>query len=245
MNQTLSMLLREKINCVGCGRTDTGVHATGFFAHFDASHLSLASEKWLMRLNKFLPDDISAHSILAVKPDAHARFDALSRTYLYCISRRKEPFNTTKAYYYWGPLDMKEMNRAASFLTESSSFRVFAKTGSYDGSYECRIHTAKWKTAAIPPLSWLFPNSPHWGAGGASVSPYLIFTINANRFLRGMVRAIAGTLLEVGCGKMTPWQFSEIIKKGERMRSKVKNVPAHGLYLVNTEYPPDIFISTG
>lgn len=214
----LSKLLREEINIVGSGRTDTGVHCEQQFFHtdiektFDPSNLGL-------RLNSLLPKDISINSIRKVKPDASARYNAVERTYQYRITRKKNPFLDSLAWHYFKPADMRTLNKAASLLLGEHDFECFSKVKTDVNHFVCDIKKASWS---------LIDNK-------------LEFTITANRFLRGMVRAIVGTLLDVGSGKISVEEFQLIIKSKDRKRAGA-NVPAHGLYLTKVRYPKSIFI---
>jgi tRNA pseudouridine38-40 synthase len=214
MEKSLSVLLREDIKVTGAGRTDTGVHARFYVAHFDAENTNPGKPDFTSRLNSFLPNDIAVQKIWKVAGNANARFDATSRTYSYCISRVKNPFATNTAYYYHQPLDVEKMNEAAKILFDYSDFASFCKLHSGNKTNTCKIYQAEWNE----------------GAG------QLVFTIKADRFLRNMVRAIVGTLLEVGKGKITVSKFRDIIEKKDRCAAGT-SVPAKGLFLENIEYP--------
>ncbi len=218
VEDALSKLLQTKIDVVGAGRTDAGVHAEQLFAHFDFDE-SIDSEKLIFKLNSFLPKDISVQHIFVVKADAHARFDALSRTYNYKISLKKDVFNSDGSYYLKHQLDIDKMNEAAKVLFDYRNFKCFSRSNTDVKTYHCTIMMAEWR----------------------SQNNQLIFTIKADRFLRNMVRAIVGTILDVGQGKTTIEEFHDIIKSEDRTNAGA-SVPAHGLYLSIIEYPKSIFI---
>lgn len=220
LNKALSILLKENIQTLGAGRTDTGVHAKFFVAHFDCSVQDLdINSSFLYSLNHILPIDISVKEIIAVKPNAHARFDAISRTYNYIICRNKDPFWLDLSWLYAGNLDIDKMILASNLLFSHSDFTSFSKVGSDVKTSNCKIFAAEWN----------------------DIENTLVFTIRADRFLRNMVRAIVGTLVEVGRNKITPERFSEIIELKDRSLAG-SSAPAEGLYLTNIEYPVDIYL---
>jgi len=211
INNALSTLLNTKIEVIGAGRTDTGVHAKQMFAHFDCQQ-HLDGLNLVSRLNGFLPKDITIHNINAVADDANCRFDALSRTYHYHIIQQKNPFNTT-AYLLYKNLDVDTMNLACKYLLGKQDFTSFSKVNTQTFTNNCNVMLANWEQK----------------------EGELIFTIKADRFLRNMVRAIVGTLLAVGEGKIKPEQVKEIIAKKDRGEAGT-SVPAHALFLSNIEY---------
>lgn len=220
LEESLSLILGEKIETTGAGRTDTGVHAAYFCAHFDSESDDLISRKNLLfRLNKFLPEDISVKNIRKVHPEAHARFSAISRTYKYFITRAKDPFTNESAWYLYGDLDIPGMNTACNILLRHIDFTSFSRLHTDVKTNNCRIMEAGWEENGTR----------------------LIFTIRADRFLRNMVRAIVGTMVEIGKGKISPGQFEEIIKAKDRGRAG-KSAPAQGLFLYGIEYPEEIFL---
>ncbi len=220
LNHDLSIILNEKIEVNGAGRTDTGVHARVFYAHFDSLQSDLHKDSNLIfRINGKLPKDIAVQGILKVKPDAHARFDAISRTYEYHIIRRKDPFFTELANYVYGDLDFESMNKATALLTEVSDFSSFSKVDTDVKTNICKVYRADWN---IDPEK-------------------MIFTITADRFLRDMVRAIVGTLLEVGFGRINIEKFRKIIEQKNRSAAGT-SIPAKGLFLTDVQYPIEIFI---
>ena len=219
MNLSLSKLLNEKIEFTGCGRTDTGVHAREFYAHFDSikNNLHINPMEWLCKFNMVLPVDIAVKEIVAVKSDAHARFGAVSRSYEYIINRKRDPFLLNRAYYLYQPLSLELMNEAAKMLFEYDDFSCFSKSNTQVKTNLCRIIEANWKEA----------------------DNLLMFTITANRFLRNMVRAIVGTMIDVGKEKISLDDFRKIIESKNRSDAGF-SVPADGLYLVKVQYPIEI-----
>ena len=200
---------------VGCGRTDAGVHARQFFAHFDLiKKLDEMELKDLCReLNHFLPNDIAVQKIFVVRPDAHCRFDAKSRTYKYHISRIKNPFTRNYSWSYQAPLDVKKMVEASKALFDYEDFTSFSKLHTDVKTNNCKISQADW----------------------TEEQGQLIFTITADRFLRNMVRAIVGTLLQVGKGKISLEDFRKVIESKDRANAGF-SVPARGLFLEEVEY---------
>lgn len=207
------MLLRSQISVMGAGRTDTGVHAKEMYAHFDYDEITNIVDL-AHRLNNYLPDDIAVKSIFKVQPETHARFDALERTYEYWIVQKKNPFYSDAAYFVWSSLDITAMNVAATILMEFEDFECFSKSNTDVRTYLCKIKKAVWQVK----------------------EDKLVFTITADRFLRNMVRAIVGTLLEVGLGKIKPEAISAIIKSKDRGKAGT-SVPAKALYLTKVLYP--------
>jgi len=219
LENALSLILGEKISTTGAGRTDTGVHASFFCAHFDSSSPLLSSDKGLIfKLNRFLPPDISINSINKVHPAANARFSAISRTYKYYISRQKDPFAEGSSWYLYGDIDIDKMNEACYVLRQHSDFKCFSKLHSNNKTNICRIYEAIW----------------------TSSDKEIVFTIKADRFLRNMVRSIVGTMVEIGYGKMSLPDFEELIKAGDRSGAG-QSAPACGLFLSDIEYPEEIF----
>jgi tRNA pseudouridine38-40 synthase len=220
IDDALSTVLSERISTTGAGRTDTGVHALVFCAHFDSLAPDLTTKgKLIFKLNRFLPDDISVNSIKKVIPDANARFSASSRTYKYYISRLKDPFSHNSSWFLHGDIDVLSMNEACRLLINHSDFTSFSKLHSNAKTNICKIHSAIWKEE----------------------QNQLVFTIKADRFLRNMVRAIVGTMVEIGFRKMNLQEFEEIIRANDRCRAG-KSAPAKGLFLTDIEYPENIFI---
>jgi tRNA pseudouridine38-40 synthase len=217
VEKALAIALREKVELVGAGRTDTGVHAAFYMAHFESSVETLSSEKFVFKLNCLLPESIAIQKIFPVRPDAHARFDATYREYKYHISRFKDPFTFNYAARENRGLNLARMNEAAQTLFEYNDFTSFSKLGSDVKTNNCVIYKALWEER----------------------DDQFIFTIRADRFLRNMVRAIVGTLLEVGLEKMSIEDFKSVIEKKNRS-SAGASVPAKGLFLVDIGYPDDL-----
>nr|WP_298999734.1 tRNA pseudouridine(38-40) synthase TruA [uncultured Allomuricauda sp.] len=217
LEDCMSTLLRRPIEVVGAGRTDTGVHAKEMFAHFDVESIQDLDEL-THRMNAFLPEDIAIQDISQVVLDAHARFDAEERTYEYWVVQEKVPFYSDFAHFVKQKLDIVAMNEAASILLEHSDFECFSKSNTDVKTFICDVRKAQWSIEADK----------------------LVFTITADRFLRNMVRAIVGTLLEVGMGKRKPAEMKEILKSKSRSKAGV-SVPAKGLYLIRVVYPENIF----
>ncbi|MFH4967409.1 tRNA pseudouridine(38-40) synthase TruA [Gaetbulibacter sp. M240] len=218
LENAMSTLLKTKIALVGAGRTDTGVHAQQMYAHFDVDH-AIDNQDLVYKLNSFLPKDIAVHNIFEVKPEAHARFDALSRTYLYRIALKKDVFNFDAAYLIKQDLDVDEMNKATKILFEYKDFQCFSKTHTDVKTYICDIMKAEW----------------------TRVGHELHFVIQADRFLRNMVRAIVGTLVNVGLHKIEAEDVHRIIASKDRGEAGY-SVPAQGLYLTQIDYPESIKI---
>ena len=213
LEKALSTVLREDIAVVGAGRTDTGVHASFYVLHFDVSNEIQEPEKLVYHLNRFLPGDIAVQNIKKVNNDFHARFSAASRTYKYFISTVKDPFNTETCYQFTIPLDVEKMNEAAKTLFEYTDFTSFAKLHTDVKTNNCKIFQAEWERN----------------------DNQLVFTIKADRFLRNMVRAIVGTLLEIGKGKITGDDFRSIIEMKNRGAAGT-SAPPQGLFLVDIGY---------
>ena len=220
VEETLSKLLHEKISIVGSGRTDTGVHCIQQFFHADIQ-MKMERQEFLQRLNSFLPKDIAIRDILPVKPEAHARYDARERAYEYHITTRKNPLLVGRAFYFFKKCDISLMNEAAALLVGEHDFTSFSKVKTDVNHFVCTIKKA------------------HWIKQG----DLMIFSISANRFLRGMVRAIVGTLLDVGSQKISIKEFQSIIKSKDRKKAGM-NVPPEGLYLTQVKYPKNIFLNT-
>jgi len=217
LQKAMETILRQKIAIVGCGRTDTGVHARQFFAHFDLDleAIQLNADQLSYKLNQFLNNEIAVFRIFKVNREAHSRFDALSRTYEYRLRLGKSPFDQDITYHSAYPrLDFDLMNKAAALLFNYTDFTSFSKTGTDVKTNNCKIMLAEWRK-----------EKDVW-----------IFTIKADRFLRNMVRAIVGTLLEVGSGKIDLEGFKNIIESKNRSNAGW-SVPAQGLALVKLEYP--------
>lgn len=217
LERVLSTLLRTPVEITGAGRTDAGVHARFMAAHFDFEGI-VSPDDLIGRMNSFLPQDIAIKKLYEVTDEAHARFDAISRTYEYWVVTEKNPFLSEYAYHLRYNPDLEAMNKAAAILFEYDDFQCFSKSNTDVKTYRCKVYEAHWK----------------------NVDNRLVFTIKADRFLRNMVRAIVGTLLEVGSGKISLQDVKNIIESKNRSEAGV-SVPAHGLYLTNVEYPSTIY----
>ncbi len=219
IEKAMELLLGFKIGVSGCGRTDTGVHASDFYAHFDIDEASMivSAGQLKYKLNLLLPTSIVIYDIFKVNPGIHARFSALSRTYNYRISQTKNPFSNGLTYFYHHPLDIQAMNDAASILMQYNDFSCFSKTRTQVKTNICSISKAVWEKE----------------------DAMLIFTITADRFLRNMVRAIVGTMLDVGRNKITLDDFRNVIE-GKNRSNAGFSVPPQGLFLSKVVYPDDI-----
>ncbi|OEK07210.1 tRNA pseudouridine(38-40) synthase TruA [Roseivirga misakiensis] len=214
----LSTILREEISIMGSGRTDTGVHAKVQVAHFDYDK-PLVSEELVYKLNSILPNDIAINACRPVEGDAHTRFDAVERGYHYFIHTKKSPFLISDSYYFSQALDLGLMNLAAEKLVGEQDFESFSKVKTEVNNFICNISHA----------NWFIENDQ------------LVFHVRANRFLRGMVRALVGTLLLVGENKLSVEDFVQVIKSKDRQKAG-RAVPPHGLFLTAVNYPKDIYL---
>lgn len=219
--RALATFLRRDTEVIGAGRTDAGVHASLMVAHFDHEGEPLDVASVAEKLNRLLPPDISVYKVCCVKPDAHARFDATARTYKYYVTTTKSPFHRHYRYRLHNPLDFQKMNEAARTLFDYTDFTSFSKLHTDAKTNICRIMHAEWTRE----------DDTTW-----------VFTIQADRFLRNMVRAIVGTLIEVGRGKLTVEGFRRVIEHQDRCKAGT-SAPGHALFLVNVEYPEEIFQS--
>lgn len=212
LNMALSTLLRHPVETIGCGRTDTGVHAIQHFVHFD-TELTL-NERHLQSLNGLLPFDISAKRLIPVAATAHARFDASLRAYEYHVHFEKNPFRQDFSWFLKEKPDLESMNKAAEFLKLYTDFSCFSKSNTQTFTNNCQIQEAYWAES-------------EYG---------MVFHISADRFLRNMVRAIVGTLVEIGHRDMPPEAIQQIIQSKDRSNAGA-SVPACGLYLTQVKYP--------
>jgi tRNA pseudouridine38-40 synthase len=218
LNEALQMCLRpEDVSTLGAGRTDTGVHARRMVAHFDADN-DIDTDRLCEKLNSLLPVDIAVDHIAQVRPDAHARFSALTRTYHYHISPKKNPFTRRYCWQTHFHLDIEKMNEAAAVLLQCTDFTSFCKLHSDNKTNICHVSEARWTSTD---------------------DGTLVFSITADRFLRNMVRAIVGTLVDVGRGKLSVADFCRIILEQDRCKAG-SSAPAEGLFLWDITYPDDI-----
>ena len=237
LNKALSTVLREDIDTIGCGRTDTGVHATNFFAHFDTikeirNQLSkgrnqsetpypksqIDHDRLVRSVNSLIGYDIAVKRFIPVKAEAHARFDATSRSYEYHLYFEKNPFQLEFGYLVKNNLNVEGMNEAAKIMIMYTDFSCFSKSNTQTFTNNCKISRAEW----------------------IKEGDKLVFHITADRFLRNMVRAIVGTLLEIGRGEITNEEIHKILKSKNRSEAGT-SVPASGLFLTKIEYPETIF----
>jgi tRNA pseudouridine38-40 synthase len=219
IEQKMAVLFQEPVSILGSGRTDAGVHAMRQFAHFDCDQLPYPKEELAYKLNRILPIDISIREIYPVIENAHARFDATLRSYHYHISYIKDPFRHKYRYTLWQPLDVKKMQEAAQILFEYEDFASFCKYNHDAKTTLCKIKRAEW----------------------VEMPGQLNFIISADRFLRNMVRAIVGTMVELGKGQISLDNFREIIEAKDRQAAGFSS-PASGLFLAEVHYPEHIWI---
>lgn len=212
LEDNLSKLFAQKVEITGCGRTDAGVHANDYFAHFDTEKEPV--KDFLYRINSMLPDDIAIHRIFEVQPDMHARFDAVSRTYKYFIHFKKNPFLEEQSFCWNQRPDIDKMNHCLQQLIGEHDFFAFEKKGSDNKTSVCVLKEACWQTSETG----------------------LVFTITANRFLRNMVRRITAALLMVGTNKMDTQEVIHAVINKETLEVKLA-VPAKGLFLWKIDYP--------
>lgn len=215
LEQALSMFLSDTISLTGCGRTDAGVHAATYYAHFD-TEATLDETLLVKRLNAFLRQDIFIYDCVKVSSDFHARFSAVYRTYHYYIATRKDPFRQEFTCPVYRNLDFDKMNEAAAILLECTDFSAFSKSHTDTKTNNCNITKAIWEQTETEHV---------W-----------VFKITANRFLRNMVRAIVGTLLEVGYGNLSLEKFRDVIDAKNRQEAAA-SAPAEALFLYDVGYP--------
>ena len=217
LETALTTILREPVALVGSGRTDTGVHAGQQFAHFDTEHF--LPPNLVRSLNSLIPGDVAVYDCFPVRTDHHARFSATHRYYQYALIRRKDPFRDGLATVFPRSVDVARMNAAAGRLLQYCDFESFSKVKTDVKTFTCRLDFAYWVEK---------PNGD------------LTFHIRADRFLRGMVRAIVGTLLDVGQGRLSGAEFDRIIDAKDRQRAG-RAAPAEGLSLIEVGYPAEVF----
>ncbi len=218
INEKLSQLLRADTKCVGSGRTDTGVHAKQQIIHFDATD-EIDTDRLLYKLNAVLPEDIAANEIRQVRENAHTRFDATKRSYQYYLHTKKTPFKKDLSYFFPHALDIGLINEGCKIFKQWTDFESFSKVKTEVNHFDCEIFEIEWKRE----------------------SNDYIFFVSANRFLRGMVRAMVGTLLDIGTGKLSPDQLVTILEQKDR-RAASRSVPPQGLFLSSVNYPNDIYL---
>ncbi len=218
IEKALSTILKTVTTIVGSGRTDTGVHAAQQIAHFDAEGID--PEKLALKLNSFLNEDISINAIIPIKNDVNARFEATSRTYHYHLHQTKDPFKKGLSYYFRPEMDIDKINQACEIIKGWQNFECFSKVHTEVNHFNCDVYEAR----------WVEEDSNH------------LFVITANRFLRGMVRAIVGTLIDVGLNKTSLEELKKILESNDRSRAG-RAVPAEGLYLQEVKYPENIYLN--
>ena len=221
LEKAFCTLIRTTISLMGAGRTDAGVHAKQMYAHFDSDQIEDTADL-IYRLNALLPDDIAVQYLFQVHEKAHARFDAQSRTYEYLIVQQKNVFLSKRAHYIKQPLDLDKMNSVSELLLKHTNFECFSKTNTDVKTYNCDIKLAQW----------------------VKENDLITFRITADRFLRNMVRAIVGTVLNVGTGKCTMQDVQRILDSKDRSEAGT-SVPAKGLYLTRIEYPEILLLRNG
>ncbi|HTR29704.1 MAG TPA: tRNA pseudouridine(38-40) synthase TruA [Puia sp.] len=218
VEQALATFFRERITLTGSSRTDGGVHALQNFFHFDYD--GVIEKQVIYNLNAILPPDISIQAAIVVPPDAHCRFDAISREYRYYIYRKKNPFLRDRAHFFPYSLDRERLNAAAAVIPQFREFAAFAKRNSQAKTFDCTIMES----------TWLEENG------------CLVYRVIANRFLRGMVRGLVGTMLQVGRQKLSVDEFAAILLKTDNQQADF-SVPGHGLFLIRVSYPDSILAS--
>lgn len=220
LQDALKHILKQEIELTGCGRTDSGVHSSDFYAHFDYMELTNQQiENIVFRLNRYFTHEILIYGLYKMQDQAHARFDAINRTYKYYISEEKQPFNNDFVYYHPWKLDIDKMNQACELLKGTQDFTSFSKLHTQVNNNICTITFAQWERK----------------------DNQIVFTITANRFLRNMVRAIVGTMLLVGKEKISLEEFEQIIKNKDRNQAGV-SVPGKALFLFKVEYPKELYL---
>jgi tRNA pseudouridine38-40 synthase len=215
LEEAFSKVLREEIKITGAGRTDTGVHAAYYVAHFECDEIADSGE-FVFKMNRFLPESISLRSVKPVRKTSHARFDAISRTYRYVFMLQKNPFLTNLCTYYYGPLNTLALAEASALLLQNKDYTTFSKLHSNNKTNLCEVSLAEWTMHGT----------------------FLVFTLRSDRFLRNMVRAITGALTEVARNKMSVEEFRGIMLARDRSLG-AQTAPAEGLYLCDIAYPAD------
>jgi tRNA pseudouridine38-40 synthase len=225
VEKAFSILQREQLELTGSSRTDAGVHAMQNFFHFDTDTLLHSWRRagdeegqFIYKMNAILPDDIVMKRLVRVSEDAHCRFDAISREYKYFIYRHKDPFLSDRAFYFPYKLDIDKMNQAAAIIREYDDFTSFSKRNTQVKTFICRVIESNWS----------------WENG------CLVYHVKADRFLRGMVRALTATMLKIGREKLSIGEFHDVIRSKDCTKASF-SVPSHGLFLVAVEYPADYF----
>ena len=216
VEKAIAILQKEKIAMTGSSRTDAGVHALQNFFHFDFD--GIINPHFIYKMNAILPADIVVKKLIPVHADAHCRFDAVSREYNYHIYRHKNPFLKRRAFFFPYNLDIEKLKHCANIVKEYNDFTSFSKRNTQAKTFICKLTVSEW----------------------IREDDYLIYHVKANRFLRGMVRALTATLLKVGRNKLSINEFRAVIEKKDCTKASFA-VPAHGLFLLSVGYPPDYF----
>lgn len=222
LQDKISLILGQATLLIGAGRTDTGVHAREMFAHFDSEEAIEAPANFCRRLNSMLGPEVAVQALLPVRAQAHARFDACEREYHYYLHQEKDPFLQDRSHFVHQTLDWGKMREASALLIGRHDFSSFSKSRTQVNNYYCDLRVARWE----------------------QVGRQWVFVISADRFLRNMVRAIVGTLLDVGRAKLSPEQVAAVLAARDR-RQAGESAPAQGLFLTRVDYPQDIFIHGG
>jgi tRNA pseudouridine38-40 synthase len=215
VEKALGTFFREQVSLTGSSRTDAGVHALQNYFHFD--YEGVIEKRVIYNINAMLPADIAIKGAYPVAADAHCRFDALSREYRYYIYRKKNPFLNDRAYFFPYTLDREKLNAAAALVRQCREFAAFAKRNSQAKTFDCTIMESGWQEA----------------------EECLVYRVVANRFLRGMVRGLVGTMLQVGRGKLGVEEFADVLRSGDNQQADF-SVPGHGLFLVRVAFPDSI-----
>ncbi|HXB93287.1 MAG TPA: tRNA pseudouridine(38-40) synthase TruA [Puia sp.] len=218
VEKALEVFFRRHIGLTGSSRTDTGVHALQNFFHFD--YEDIIDRKSLYNMNAILPPDIVLKDVRPVTPDAHCRFDAISREYRYHIYRKKNPFLADRAWFFPYTIDRQQLDDAAAILPEYHDFTTFSKRNTQVRSFHCDIGESVWEE----------------GEEG------LVYKVSANRFLRGMVRGLVGTMLQVGRGRMSVQELAEILRQKDNRLADF-SAPGHGLFLFRVSFPDSVFLA--
>ncbi len=219
VEKALAILFRKKFELTGSSRTDTGVHALQNFFHLDSEEL--INPKALYNINALLPGDIALRNLFPVAPGSHCRFDATSREYRYSLYREKNPFLADRAWFYPYTLDREKLNGAAELVGQQKDFTAFSKRNTQVKTFLCDIQESGWKEE----------------------NDCLVYRVVANRFLRGMVRGLVGTMLQVGRGRISLSQFGEILQSKDNRQTDF-SAPGHGLFLFRVNFPVSIFEGT-
>ncbi|MBQ9891866.1 MAG: tRNA pseudouridine(38-40) synthase TruA [Bacteroidales bacterium] len=229
LEHALSTLLKGEVTVTGAGRTDSGVNAVGYVAHFDAPEGTASfPERFIYKLNAILPRSVTVHEVVPADSAFHARFDARKRSYAYFIHRKKDPFMDSFSFLHTFPTDVDAMNRAAESLLGTHDFSCFEKTGGSNKTSVCTVTEARWESYVPDHVRLMgFP---------AEEGDYLVFRISADRFLRNMVRAIVGTLLEVGRGRRSVESVAALLDGGATRSDAGESVPGNALFLSGVEY---------